>query len=557
AGGPNGCDVEETCGSSTTACPADVFKADGASCGDGATDCSDQDTCDASHVCQPNNKAGSFVCRSATPGGCDVAETCGGSTTDCPTDAFVSAGTDCGSGPEDCSNQDTCDGSGACQANHKAGSTECRAAVPGGCDIAETCGGSTTACPTDAFVSAGTSCGSGPEDCSNQDTCDGSGTCQLNHKAGTTVCRAAAGGPNGCDVEETCGSSTTACPTDLFKADGATCGNGAEDCSDQDTCDASHVCQPNHKAGSFVCRAAGPVCDVEETCGSSTTACPTDVFAPNTQNCGDAGTECTNQDKCSGTAASCTDNGFVASGTSCGTGPEDCSDQDTCNGSGSCQTNHKAGSFVCRAAGPVCDVAETCGGSTTACPTDVFAPNTQNCGDAGTQCTNQDKCSGTAASCTDNGFVASGTSCGTGPEDCSDQDTCNGSGSCLVNHKASSFVCRAAGPVCDVAETCGGSTTACPTDVFAPNTQNCGDAGTQCTNQDKCSGTAASCTDNGFVASGTSCGTGPEDCSDQDTCNGSGTCQSNHKAGSFVCRAAGPVCDVAETCGGSTTACPT
>jgi len=65
------------------------------------------------------------VCRAAT-GGCDVAETCDGVSTACPANALAPAG------------------------------TTCRAAA-GDCDVAETCSGSSAACPADAFKAAGVS----------------------------------------------------------------------------------------------------------------------------------------------------------------------------------------------------------------------------------------------------------------------------------------------------------------------------------------------------------------------------------------------------------------
>src|SRR5207249_2835073 len=81
--------------------------------------------------------------------------------------------------------------SGAPACTHAAGNvgTVCRAAA-GGCDVAETCTGTSTACPVDAIKTAG------------------------------TVCRAAAGE---CDLAETCDGVTTACPTDVLKASGTTC----------------------------------------------------------------------------------------------------------------------------------------------------------------------------------------------------------------------------------------------------------------------------------------------------------------------------------------------
>src|SRR5439155_1237973 len=76
----------------------------------------------------------------------------------------------------------------------------CRAAA-GECDLAETCDGVTTACPTDVFKASGTACTADTNPCT-LDQCDGaSATCQ--HPAGNAgaVCRAAV---TECDVAETC-----------------------------------------------------------------------------------------------------------------------------------------------------------------------------------------------------------------------------------------------------------------------------------------------------------------------------------------------------------------
>src|SRR5207245_1029107 len=90
---------------------------------------------------------------------------------------------------------------------HPAGNagTVCRA-VAGECDLAETCDGVTTACPTDVFKASGTTCTDDGNVCTT-DVCSGaSATCT--HPAGNAgaVCRAAA---NECDVAESCPGATS------------------------------------------------------------------------------------------------------------------------------------------------------------------------------------------------------------------------------------------------------------------------------------------------------------------------------------------------------------
>src|SRR5207253_7367556 len=124
---------------------------------------------------------------------------------------------------------------------------------------------------------------------------------------------------------------------------------------------------------------------------------------------------------------------------------------------------HPAGNAgtVCRAAVNECDVAETCTGTSTTCPTDTFQPSGTPCTDDGNVCTT-DVCSGTSATCT---------------------------------HPAGNagVVCRAAACECDVAETCTGTSTTCPTDTVKASGTPCTDDGNVCT-ADVCSGTSATCT---------------------------------------------------------------
>src|SRR5207302_7660398 len=151
----------------------------------------------------PAGNAGA-VCRAAA-GECDVAESCTGTSTTCPTDAKQPAGTACTPDTNPCT-LDQCDGStNTC--THPAGNAgvECRAAA-GECDVAESCTGTSTTCPTDAFQPSGTACTDDGDPCTT-DVCDGT-SAACTHPAGNagTVCRAAA---NECDVAETCPGATS------------------------------------------------------------------------------------------------------------------------------------------------------------------------------------------------------------------------------------------------------------------------------------------------------------------------------------------------------------
>jgi len=97
----------------------------GQNCGDGGTQCTNQDTC-FEGACQDKG--------------------------------FKDEGTACGD-PDDtvCNNPDTCNGGGTCNDNLKPEGTVCRASV-GVCDVAEICTGSSADCPGNIFQPQGTIC---------------------------------------------------------------------------------------------------------------------------------------------------------------------------------------------------------------------------------------------------------------------------------------------------------------------------------------------------------------------------------------------------------------
>src|SRR5207302_1411005 len=157
----NECDLAETCTGSSTTCPANAVKAAGSACTDDGNPCT-TDTCNGSvgsPLCtHPAGHAGT-VCR-ATVNECDLAETCTGASTTCPADAVKAAGTACTDDGNACTTA-VCNGtvgSVACTPPAGNAGTVCRAAVSGGCDLAETCTGTSTTCPADAVMRAGTAC---------------------------------------------------------------------------------------------------------------------------------------------------------------------------------------------------------------------------------------------------------------------------------------------------------------------------------------------------------------------------------------------------------------
>src|SRR2546422_7362749 len=194
--------------------------------------------------------------------------------------SIVDAGEDCDQGASNGTAGSCC--SAACR--FVPSTTVCRAAA-NECDLADSCTGSSATCPADAVKAAGTVCTDDGNACTT-DVCNGTaGAPACTHPAGNagTVCRAAAGE---CDLAETCDGSSTACPTDVFKASGTTCTDDGNACT-TDVCNgASATC--THPAGNAgaLCRAAAGECDVAENCTGTSTTCPTDAKQP-------VGTACT------------------------------------------------------------------------------------------------------------------------------------------------------------------------------------------------------------------------------------------------------------------------
>lgn len=106
-------------------------------------------------------------------------------------DGVVNQGEVCDPGAGTCCNA-TCDG-------FLPAGTECRA-VAGECDRAETCDGTSGACPSDDVLSAGTECRASTGECDPAETCDGTaGACPANaYTPDETVCDDCVLGPGNC-----------------------------------------------------------------------------------------------------------------------------------------------------------------------------------------------------------------------------------------------------------------------------------------------------------------------------------------------------------------------
>jgi hypothetical protein len=220
AAGP--CDVDETCATGMSACPADTFL--------------------------PNTE----VCRPAS-GGCDLEETCTGTLPGCPEDIFVTSGTECLASTGACDPAETCTGTSPTCPNDTLdpSGTECRPST-GDCDPAEACDGSTVDCPPDLLAASTVVCREAVGNCDVEELCTGSepGCPDDLFAASTLVCREAV---SDCDVEELCTGSDPDCPTDEVAGDGTSCDDGAA-CNGTETCTAG------------ACTAGAQMCDDNDPC---------------------------------------------------------------------------------------------------------------------------------------------------------------------------------------------------------------------------------------------------------------------------------------------------
>jgi cysteine-rich repeat protein len=321
----------------------------------------------------------------------------------------------------------------------------------------------------------------------------------------------------------------------------------------------SSSCPADTKRGSgYICRPSKhATCDPSEQCDGSTNACPADALTANGVACDD-GSACTDVSNCTG--GYCIGVDVRCNGT-CGDGilsaSEQCDDHNLIDGdccSHLCKIEPSG--TVCRSSKGYCDPSETCTGSSATCPVDVLS--TAICRDAVNSCDAPEYCSGSSVDCPGDSLKAAGTSCPNTAcyinSTCSAQGICSGidiycTGICgdgilalseqcddgnLVNgdccsstctFESASTVCRASQGVCDIPETCTGSSRVCPADARRATSYVCRPAASACDVDDYCTASGPfTCGTNNYQNSGVACDDGST-CTNTSSCNGAGACQ--------------------------------
>ncbi|MBN2361243.1 MAG: lamin tail domain-containing protein [Deltaproteobacteria bacterium] len=435
------CDPAETCTGSSTTCPTDALRPDGYACtldgnpctldqcngtsalcqhpaGHAGTECrASAGVCDPAEVCDGSNticpadaKHGSSTTCRDSAGECDPAEVCNGVDNNCPSDAKRPSGYGCTDDGNPCT-LDQCEGTlNACQHPAGNGGVVCRDAVPGGCDLAELCTGSSAICPTDSWAPFGTSCTDDNNACT-LDVCDGMGAAcpRVAGNAGA-VCRPAA---SMCDQQEVCDGTSASCPDDVVRGSGELCRAASGPCDVDDYCDGIHgECVDSVQPSTLECRAAAGACDLAEFCDGSTGACPTD--AKSVDVCRAAAGVCDVAEMCDGFNDDCPVDAKLDGATTCRELQGECDRIETCDGVGDdCPVDGKS-TEVCRPAVGACDLAEYCDGMGNTCPSDQYAPVTTECDDdnpctGGTHCDGLGHCVAETVICDAGGHDAAGS----------------------------------------------------------------------------------------------------------------------------------------------------
>ncbi len=263
------CNGTELCQSGSCVPDGQGPVAAGSSCGQAASECSAQDSCDGAGACLPKDFAQDTPCGDEGTE-CLAQDSCNGAGL-CVDNGFTPAGELCGDGPSQCSAQDICDGAGNCMVNdfpqdHACGDAE------SDCRHQDTCDG-LGACEDHGIIATGTDCGEAAGECSAQDTCDEQGICQANDLPPDTPCGDSA---DSCTHQDLC-DGQGACIDQGFIEAGTLCGDAAAVCSEADRCDDAGTCLPHDLAPGSACddgnaQTYGDICADDHSCAGSSHA---------------------------------------------------------------------------------------------------------------------------------------------------------------------------------------------------------------------------------------------------------------------------------------------
>jgi hypothetical protein len=495
--------------------------------------------CVAGSGCLSGNCVDGVCCNTTCTGFCQACSTTKGAAAN-GTCGNVASGQDVdGECPTATCKTGTCDGNGACgnsALNTNCGSNmSCSGSTQTNqdkCDGAGSCtDNGTTACTP--YVCGATACKSSctlDTDCLGTHYCSAN-VCVIKLTQGTACLTGNQCGTGNCVDGVCCGSGSCATCLSCNLNGLGTCSNvanGQDDvgsCSGTQSCDGAGVCKGDQGAA---CGGANPPC-LNNTCVDGfccNTACSGTCQACSNAKTGGANGTCGNVTNATDPDSEC------ANGVACKTG--------TCNGAGACGNsplNTTCGSSPSCAAGvqvnqDLCDAAGGCVDNTTT-PCTPYICGATACK---TSCALDADCVGTHY-CSNNvctlkiaqgGVCATNNQCGTGF--CTDGFCCNSA-------------CGATCQACSNAKT-GGTNGSCGNVTGGQDPDNeCAAIACQ---TGACSGTGATC---GFSSSGTLCGSA-QGCAagvqtNQDTCNASGTCvdQGTINCGVYACNGAGLICN--------------
>jgi hypothetical protein len=205
----------------------------------------------------------------------------------------------------------------------------------------------------------------------------------------------------------------------------------------------------------------------------------------------------------------------------------------------------------CRAAADVCDVAETCDGTSLLCPTDTLESAGTRCRAATNGCDVAEVCDGASVACPSDTFAPPTQLCRASAGTCDVAEYCT-NGACPADAliaASAQVTCRAAGGPCDVAESCDGVSALCPNDAKRPATDSCRASAGACDKAELCDGTTDLCPIDSKQAAGVSCRAAAGVCDAAEVCNGvADTCPADQfisaatACGNYFCSGASAAC---------------